>query len=388
MASVFLEEIVKYYEQTALIGSGPGKPALDHINLSIDEGETVSIVGPSGCGKSTLLKVIAGLEYPNQGRVFYNGKDVTDIKPQDRGVGMVFQDYALYPSREGEGNLSYYFEVRKKTEAERQQRLKETAELMGMGFDLLLGRMPDTLSGGEKQRVGIARCIVRDPNVFLMDEPISNLDAKLRERTRTEMKRLLQRFNITTIYVTHDQQEAIFMGRRIVVMRNGLIEQYGTFDDLYFSPANLFVATFIGTPPICLVPARIMRGCLVVEGGQFSMRDGKVIAAGETRWPLAPHLLEKLPEGPLRLGVRPEGWQVESDDAQGVAFPVSHIERLYTERAAFLYGSISGVLVAALVPLDTPETNAVRLKPNWDQVYFFAADSETALHVPGVPDLF
>jgi ABC-type sugar transport system ATPase subunit len=301
---------------------------------------------------------------------------------------MVFQDYALYPTREGEGNLSYYFEVRKKTEEEKQQRLKETAELMGMGFDMLLGRLPDTLSGGEKQRVGIARCIVRDPNVFLMDEPISNLDAKLRERTRTEMKRLLQRFEITTIYVTHDQQEAIFMGHRIVIMRGGMIEQYGAFDDVYFSPANLFVASFIGTPPISLVPARVDEGCLVIEGSQFGTRDGKIVTTGEMRWPLAPHLLTKLPNGPVRLGVRPEGWQVADKDGPGAALAASHIERLYTERAAFIYGNISGALVTALVQLDYPETNAVRLTPDWNQVYFFAPDSETALHVPGVPDLF
>jgi ABC-type sugar transport system ATPase subunit len=388
MASVTLEDIVKYYEQATLFGNDRGRPALDHINLSVDEGETISIVGPSGCGKSTLLKVIAGLEYPTSGRVLYNGVDVTSAKPQNRGVGMVFQDYALYPTREGEGNLRYYFEVRKKTEEEKQQRLKETAELMGMGFELLLGRLPDTLSGGEKQRVGIARCIVRDPNVFLMDEPISNLDAKLREQTRTEMKRLLQRFRITTVYVTHDQQEAIFMGHRIVIMRAGIIEQYGTFDELYYTPANLFVATFIGTPPISLVPARVEDGCLIIEGADFNTREGKVVTTGETRWTLAPHLLSKLPDGAVRLGVRPEGWLVANRDGTGVALAASHIERLHTERAAFIYGNISGSLVTALVPLDYPETNAVRLNPNWDQVYFFAPDNETALHVPGVPDLF
>ncbi|MBZ0275367.1 MAG: ABC transporter ATP-binding protein, partial [Anaerolineae bacterium] len=164
MSSVRLENVVKYYEQTSLVGNEPRVPALDNISLEIHEAETVSVVGPSGCGKSTFLKTVAGLEFPDSGRIFYNGSDVTGIPPQDRGVGMVFQDYALYPSREGQGNLSYYFEVRKKTEAEKEQRLRETAEMMGIGFDLLLNRQVDTLSGGERQRVGIARCIVRDPN--------------------------------------------------------------------------------------------------------------------------------------------------------------------------------------------------------------------------------
>jgi ABC-type sugar transport system ATPase subunit len=286
---------------------------------------------------------------------------------------MVFQDYALYPTRAGEGNLSYYFEVRKRTEEEKEQRLRETAELMGVGFDMLLGRMPDTLSGGEKQRVGIARCIVRDPHVFLMDEPISNLDAKLRERTRTEIKRLLQRFQITTLYVTHDQQEAIFMGDRIAIMREGWIEQVGTFDEVYYTPANLFVATFIGTPPISLVPAVVEDETLIV---------------GQTRWPLRPEIAAKLPSGPARLGVRPEGWLVALEDGPGAPMAVSHVERLYTERAAFVYGQLAGALVSALVPLDYPEAQAVHLTPDWERVYFFAAEGETALHVPGVPELF
>ena len=378
MASVTLENVLKYYETTTLIGPEERKPALDHITLDVMEGETLSIVGPSGCGKSTLLKVVAGLEMPTEGRVLYNGYDVTPIQPQNRGVGMVFQDYALYPTRQGEGNLRYYFEVRQTTEQERQQRVKETAELMGMGFEMLLGRMPDTLSGGEKQRVGIARCIVRDPNVFLLDEPISNLDAKLRERTRTEIKRLLRKFQITTLYVTHDQQEAIFMGDRIAVMRAGRLEQVGTFDDLYYTPANLFVAQFIGTPPINLLTGAIDDGALVIDDA----------AQGTIRLALPDAVAEALPGGPVRLGVRPEGWQVAPAGAPGAPLNVGHIERLYTERAGFVYGKLAGVLISALVPLDYPEVTAVSLTPDWDLVYFFDAEGETALHVPGVPDLF
>lgn len=374
MTSVTLENVVKYYYPT--IGSAETRPTLglDHVSMKIEDGETVSIVGPSGCGKSTLLKVIAGLEYADAGRLLYNDVDVTRITPQDRGVGMVFQDYALYPSKEGEKNMAYYFEVHHRTEEEKQQRLKETADLMGIGFELLMGRQVDTLSGGEKQRVGIARCIVREPNVFLMDEPISNLDAKLRERTRTEIKRLLKKFKITTIYVTHDQQEAIFMGDRIAVMRAGRLEQFGTFDDLYYSPANLFVASLIGTPPISVLPAER-------SGGALKIADAASL-------PLPAELAAQLPEGRLRLGVRPEAWFVKSEAGSGLALTVTRIERLYTERAAFAHGEVTGEPVNALVPLDFPEVKQVFLQPDLDRAYFFAADSEAVLHTPGVPALF
>lgn len=373
MAKVDLVEVVKYYDtvEAVTLTGYKNPPALNKITLTINDGETISIVGPSGCGKSTLLKVVAGLEYPQSGKVLYNNFDLTDIKPQDRGVGFVFQDYALYPSKKGKGNLRYYFEVHQRTEEEMEQRIKETAELMGVGFDMLLGRLPDTLSGGEKQRVAIARCIVRDPQVFLMDEPICNLDAKLRERTRTEIKKLLNKFQITTLYVTHDQQEAIFMGDRIAVMRSGIIEQVGTFDELYYSPANLFVANFIGTPPINLIPATV--------------QDGKVTLQDVT-WELSPEIAAKVPAGMVRMGVRPEGWEVA--DTTGARMKVGHIERLYTERAAFIYGNLAGVTVSALVPLDYPEVSTVHLTPNWDRVYFFSTEDETAYHVPGVIDLF
>ncbi len=375
MSSVTLENVVKYYYPA--VGAADSKPVkgLNNINMRIAEGETVSVVGPSGCGKSTLLKVIAGLEFADEGRVLYNDFDVTKITPQDRGVGMVFQDYALYPTKEGKNNMSYYFEVHHRSAEEKEQRLRETSELMGIGFDMLMGRQVDTLSGGEKQRVGIARAIVREPNVFLMDEPISNLDAKLRERTRTEIRRLLKKFGITTLYVTHDQQEAIFMGDRIAVMRAGSLEQIGTFDELYYAPANLFVATLIGTPPISILPGELAHGTLR--------------AAGQTELALPEQLSGGLPQGSLRLGVRPEGWLVAREPEPGsLAMNVTRIERLFTERAAFAHGDVNGAPVNALVPLDFPDAKMLYLRPDWERAYIFAADAETALHVPGVPELF
>lgn len=372
---VRLEKVLKQYDsvdQVTLTGY-KGPPALDRIDLDIQDGEAMSIVGPSGCGKSTLLKVVAGLEFPQEGKVFYDDYDMTEVKPQDRGVGMVFQDYALYPTMKSKGNLAYYFEMHEKSQEEMEERVRQTAKMMGVDFELLLGRLPDTLSGGEKQRVAIARCIVRDPVVFLMDEPIVNLDAKRREQTRIEIKKLLRKFKITTIYVTHDQQEAVFMGDRITVMREGHIEQVGTFDDLYYTPSNLFVATFIGAPPMSIIPVRIENGQVIIEQLNW-------------RWTLPEHLAQSIPTGHLRMGVRPEGWLLDTPD--GILLDVSHIERIPTERASFIHGVLAGVHVNAVAPIDHPQISQIKITPDWDRIYIFARDGEGVVHVPGVPELF
>jgi ABC-type sugar transport system ATPase subunit len=374
MSSVQLDHVVKHYdsaEAVTLTGGFKRAPALAGVSLKVNDGETVSVVGASGCGKSTLLKIVAGLETPDSGRVLYNGIDVTSTPARDRGVGMVFQDYALYPTMRGKGNLSYYFEVRERTEEEAERRTREVAEIMGVGFDVLMGRVPTTLSGGEQQRVAIGRCIVRDPTLFLMDEPICNLDAKLRESTRIELKKLLRKFATTALYITHDQQEAVFMGDRIAVMREGRIEQIGSFDDLYYSPINLYVARFIGTPPIAIIPAAIAdRG----------------IAIGETRWPLPDEVADSVAPGPVRVGVRSEDWRL--DDPDGAVIPLRHIERIPTERASFLYGSLDGANLVIGAALDHPEVSEVRASPDWERAYFFDAESDDVIRVPGVLDLF
>ncbi len=375
MTSVQLRKVVKEYDSVDQVTLTGYKlpPALREVSLDIHDGETISIVGPSGCGKSTLLKVVAGLEFPQRGRVFYGDTDITEIKPQDRGVGMVFQDYALYPAMKGKGNLAYYFQQHQFSKEEMEARVQQTAELMGVDFELLLGRLPDTLSGGEKQRVAIARCIVRDPVVFLMDEPIVNLDAKRRERTRIEIKKLLRKFQITTLYVTHDQQEAVFMGDRIAVMRAGTIEQVGTFDELYYTPANLFVASFIGTPPINLLPAQIS--------------ERRVLLAGQS-WELPEALAAVLPPGPVRIGVRPEGWLLAEAAPTGAMLQVSHIERLPTERAAFIHGSFQGTDVTVLTALEQPEVVSVQALPDWERAIFFAQEGEEVIYAPGAPEFF
>jgi ABC-type sugar transport system ATPase subunit len=372
MAKVELKNVIRNYggqlDETALV-EDKNRPALNDVSMTIGEGEIVSVVGPSGCGKSTLLKVVAGLEFPDKGQILYNDFDVTQVEPQKRGIGMVFQDYALYPVMKGQGNLHYYFEVHQRTEAEMEQRTREIAQTMGVGFDLLMGRQTDTLSGGEQQRIAIARCIVRDPLIFLMDEPISNLDAKLRESTRMEIKRLLRRFKVTTLYVTHDQQEAIFMGDRIAVMRKGKLEQIGTFDDLYYTPVNLFVATFIGSPPMSIIPIKHREGMIVTDNGTTLAMPVVVVA-----------------DGSYRMGVRSEGWLL--DVPQGFTMPVRHIERIPTEQAAYIHGTIEGQNIAVVAPLDYPKVTEVRVCPDWERVYFFDTTTEAAIHTPTIPELF
>ena len=231
--------------------------ALDEVNLVIPDGKTVAVVGPSGCGKSTLLRAIAGLvDY--EGLITYDGRNIRDIPPKERRIGMVFQNYALYPHFEGYGNLAFFYRLRKAPDAETEARIQETAKIMGVGFKQLLPRRPGTLSGGEQQRLAIGRALVRNPDFFLFDEPLSNLDAKLRSQTRIEIKRLLRRFAITAVYVTHDQTEAITLADRIAVMREGRIEQEGTYDELMRYPLNTFVAGFLGLPPMNLLAGRLL----------------------------------------------------------------------------------------------------------------------------------
>ena len=249
----------------------PGRiAALDQVDLTVPDGRTMAVLGPSGCGKSTLLRVIAGLEADYDGELLYDDQDMMDVPPRDRYIGMVFQNYALYPHFEGHGNLSFFFRLRKAPDAEADERIRVTSEIMGIGFNALLQRKPGTLSGGQQQRVAIARAIVRRPRVFLFDEPLSNLDAKLRSQTRVEIKRLLRRFSITALYVTHDQTEAMALGDLVAVMRAGRIEQVGPFEEVRRQPANTFVAGFLGIPPMSL-----LHDAVVVEGG---------IEAGKGLW--------------------------------------------------------------------------------------------------------
>src|SRR5882724_5302162 len=239
--------------------------SMQGLNLRIPDGKTLVVLGPSGCGKTTLLKIIAGLIPPDSGEVRSNGVEVTTLSPRDRRIGMVFQNYALYPHLSSRRNVLAYFFFRKKTpelDAMAKAKYQRTSELMGVELEYLLDRRPSTLSGGEKQRVALGRCITRDAELFLVDEPFASLDQALREKYRVNLKVLLRQFSITTVYVTHDHHEALILADQIAVMGRGRIEQVGTPMEIYDTPENLFVAGFLnlhaGTPPLSLVPARCL----------------------------------------------------------------------------------------------------------------------------------
>ncbi|MFQ6066168.1 MAG: ABC transporter ATP-binding protein [bacterium] len=259
MSSIRLERVVKKFTDKEIsFFKEKGREsrtifALDHLYLEAREGETLCVIGPTGCGKTTLLKVIAGLERIEEGNIYFDEENVNDITPKDRGIGMVFQNYALYPHMISRENLAFPFRLRKWPEDAIDEKIRFTANTLGVGFHALLGRFPRSLSAGQKQRVALGRCIIRNPRAFLLDEPLSNLDAKLRIKTRREIKHLLARFRITTVYVTHDQAEAVALADRIAIMREGKIEQVGSFNEVYYHPSNLFVAGFIGDPPINLL---------------------------------------------------------------------------------------------------------------------------------------
>ena len=274
--------------------------ALDNASLWIRRGETLSVVGPTGCGKSTLLRVIAGLEQPDNGTVTFDGEGVDELSPSQRGIGLVFQSYALYPHFKVHGNIAFYFRLRRWTEADIDDRVRQTSQVMGIGFEKLLGRLPRTLSGGEKQRVALARCLSHSPRVLLLDEPFSNLDAALRQKTRGEVKKLVDRFGLTTVFVTHDQTEAVAMGHRIAVMQQGRIEQVGTYHDLYREPLNMFVAGFLGSPPMNFFPARCQGDGLCIEVDRYQLE-----------LPCPDHLQQRLAASEsLTVGARPEQLQV------------------------------------------------------------------------------
>jgi len=300
-----------------------GVMALDHVDLTVPNGRTFVVVGPSGCGKSTLLRVVAGLTRHYSGQVLYEGEDVHSLEPKDRRIGMVFQGYALYPSFDGQGNLSFFFKINQISDEKTRERIQYTSELMGIGFKDLLPRRPSTLSGGEKQRVAIARAIVRAPRLLLLDEPLSSLDAKLRVQTRSEIKRLLRRFSITSLYVTHDQVEAMALADQIVVMHQGKIEQVGTYQEIIENPSNLFVAGFLGLPPMNLF------------SGGFAA--GSNLVLGDILVPLPERVFPLLQDGqPVTLGIRPEAVNIsaESISRNGIQLPavVESFEADYAHR--------------------------------------------------------
>ena len=268
MSGIRLDAVTKIYAN--------GVRAVDRISLEIRSGEFVVLVGPSGCGKSTLLRMIAGLEDVSMGDVYVGDTDVTDKPPQERDIAMVFQNYALYPHMTVRDNLAYGLKLRKMPKAEWKQKVDEVATTLGL--DGLLNRKPAALSGGQRQRVAMGRAIVREPKAFLMDEPLSNLDAKLRVSMRAELAKLHDRLGVTTVYVTHDQVEAMTLGQRVAVLRDGLLQQVDTPHELFHNPANLFVAAFIGSPSMNLVDAEIDGDVVRFAGFELKLPAGSPLA--------------------------------------------------------------------------------------------------------------
>ena len=294
MAAIEFQEVSKIYPD--------GTRAVDSLDLAIDEDEFMVFVGPSGCGKTTALRMVAGLEEISDGTILIGGRVVNEISPKDRDVAMVFQNYALYPHMTVAANMGFSLMLRGAPKREIEQRVTRAAEILGLGP--LLSRYPRQLSGGQRQRVAMGRAIVRDPQVFLFDEPLSNLDAKLRVAMRTEIKELHQRLKTTTVYVTHDQIEAMTMADRIVVMHDGLVEQIGAPLELYDRPQNLFVAGFIGSPAM-----NLLNGAIRADGRlEFESESG-------IRLPLA--VAPRMSDGqPVVYGIRPEHFALADDGAE------------------------------------------------------------------------
>jgi multiple sugar transport system ATP-binding protein len=258
------------YDAATRLYPGTAKPAVNELNLSIADGELLVLVGPSGSGKSTALRMLAGLEPLDEGRILIGGKDVSTVRPRDRDIAMVFQSYALYPQLNVAANMGFALKQQGVPKEERAERVREAAKLLDL--EPYLDRKPRNLSGGQRQRVAMGRAIVRHPQVYLMDEPLSNLDAKLRVQTRTELVELQQRLAVTTVYVTHDQVEAMTMGDRVAVLRDGDLQQVDSPATLYHAPANLFVAGFIGSPAMNTLPASAS-GPLMVGGADIEIGD-------------------------------------------------------------------------------------------------------------------
>lgn len=360
------------FDHATRIYPGNDRPSVDQLNLEIADGEFLVLVGPSGCGKSTSLRMLAGLEDVNSGRILIGDKDVTDVQPKDRDIAMVFQNYALYPHMSVHDNMGFALKIAGTPKAEIDKRVKEAAKILGLTE--YLDRKPKALSGGQRQRVAMGRAIVRKPKVFLMDEPLSNLDAKLRVQTRTQIASLQRSLGVTTVYVTHDQTEALTMGDRIAVLKDGILQQVGTPREMYDKPANEFVAGFIGSPAMNL--------------GRFEVK-GDVATLGSAKIKLSRATLDALkPEDNdgVVIGFRPESLDVvTASDELSIPVRLSFVEELGSD--AYIYGELVGSegseaklgsgedssqIIVRVPPRTAPEpgeTVYVRIRPGQEHIF-------------------
>jgi multiple sugar transport system ATP-binding protein len=320
------------FDKATRVYPGSTKPAVDQLQLDVADGEFLVLVGPSGCGKSTSLRMLAGLEDVNDGVIRIGERDVTHLPPKDRDIAMVFQNYALYPHMTVADNMGFALKIAGKPKAEIRQRVEEAAKILDLSQ--YLDRKPKALSGGQRQRVAMGRAIVRSPQVFLMDEPLSNLDAKLRVQTRTQIASLQRRLGVTTVYVTHDQTEALTMGDRIAVLKDGLLQQVGTPRDMYDTPANVFVAGFIGSPAMNI--------------GTFPVLDGSA-NLGRSRVQIPRSAIGQFTEDDanhVTVGFRPEALDVvPAGTPEGIPVVVNIVEELGSD--AFVYGALTNEFGAA-----------------------------------------
>jgi multiple sugar transport system ATP-binding protein len=353
------------FDNATRIYPGSDRPAVDSLNLQIGDGEFLVLVGPSGCGKSTSLRMLAGLEEVNGGSVQIGERDVTNMPPKDRDIAMVFQNYALYPHMTVADNMGFALKIAKVSKDEIKRRVLEAAKLLDL--EPYLDRKPKALSGGQRQRVAMGRAIVREPQVFCMDEPLSNLDAKLRVSTRTQIAALQRRLGITTVYVTHDQVEAMTMGDRVAVLKDGLLQQCDTPRTLYDRPANVFVAGFIGSPAMNLRTVKVVEGGVDLHGTMVPL--DRTILGGVNG------------SDSLTLGFRPESLEL-APEGDGFPVTVNVVEELGSD--AFLYGALEGSdpthgdvdVIARVDPRNTPKLGeVVRLKIRPEEIHAFHADS-------------
>ena len=353
MASVDITNVRKSYGTHAVIHG---------VNVAIKDGEFIILVGPSGCGKSTLLRMIAGLEPITSGDIAIGGNVVNDLPPKDRDIAMVFQTYALYPHKTVAQNMGFALQMRKSSRTEVETRVKRAAEILDLVP--LLDRFPKQLSGGQRQRVAMGRAIVRDPAVFLFDEPLSNLDAKLRVQMRAEIKELHQRLKTTIVYVTHDQIEAMTMADRIVVMNAGIVEQIGTPLELYDTPNNMFVAAFIGSPSMNLLKGTIKSGAK----STFALDNGPDLPLGE---------IDKAYDGkPAFYGVRPEYLTLGKD---GFVVETSVIEPMGSETQLFAKVGGQRIVVLLRQRFSAKPGEKLSLVPNIGAIHLFDAETRQRL---------
>ncbi len=358
MATVTLDNIVRIYP-------GADSPSVTDLSIDIEDGEFLVLVGPSGCGKSTSLRMLAGLEEVNRGRILIGDKDVTSLPPKDRDVAMVFQNYALYPHMTVADNMGFALKIAGVNKTEIRERVEEAAKILDLTE--FLDRKPKALSGGQRQRVAMGRAIVRSPQVFLMDEPLSNLDAKLRVQTRTQIASLQRRLGVTTVYVTHDQVEAMTMGDRVAVLKDGFLQQCDSPRRMYDHPDNVFVAGFIGSPAMNLMELP------VADGG---------IKFGETVFPVDASILANAGNTVI-AGVRPEDLDL-NDDGKGLKVEINLVEELGAD--AYIYGNLPGSHVSdkpfiARVDGRTPpkKGETINFAPKMDHIHLF--NTETGLRI-------